>query len=135
MSQRTTSRGDDPVSQLRISDVRFTASPFDEQKTSGLVGWISCVLDDRLQHGGISPRRNQDGHTTLAFPVRHNRTDRQVADIDTAIQEAILTCIVEINAKQLRKFRKLHEWSCQLLRFIDCCFTVEGAIKPIFLEY
>ena len=55
-----------------ISDVRFThGTPADV--ATGLLGWISCCVDDRLVIDGIAVRRTLDGRAVLSFPARRDR--------------------------------------------------------------
>lgn len=56
---------------ITISEVHFTsAQPRDVEQ--GLIGWISCTLDDRLRIDGIALRRTRDGRLTLSYPARRD---------------------------------------------------------------
>ena len=55
-----------------LSDVRFTAgSPRD--RASGLVGFISLVLNDTLVLDGLVLRRTRSGRHALSYPERVDR--------------------------------------------------------------
>lgn len=60
-----------PRHTLVIGDVRFTpAHEIDRQ--AGLLGWISCAIDD-LQLDGITLRTTANGRLTLAYPARRDQ--------------------------------------------------------------
>ena len=52
-----------------ITDVRFAPARPDLRR-SGLRGWASCVLDERLQLDGLAVRLTADGRPVVSFPVR-----------------------------------------------------------------
>jgi DNA-binding cell septation regulator SpoVG len=52
-----------------ISDVRFTPGSHADAET-GLLGWVACVVDDRLVLDGIALRKTVAGRLALAFPER-----------------------------------------------------------------
>jgi DNA-binding cell septation regulator SpoVG len=86
------------MSSLAISDVRFTlGSPADLE--SGLLGYVSCVLDDRLYVDGITVRKTAAGRVTLSFPEKRTARGaypymRQVnAAARDEIERAIMTSI------------------------------------------
>ena len=57
---------------LTVSNVRFrSASP--EQVGSGLIGFVTIVLADAIEIGGIALRRTLDGKQALSFPQRTDR--------------------------------------------------------------
>ena len=56
---------------INISDVRLTpAGP--EESRKDLRGWISCILNGRIQLRGIALRRTRGGRMTLSFPARYD---------------------------------------------------------------
>ena len=61
---------------ISITNIQFTAADRNDLET-GLLGWISCILDGRLQLDGISLRRTRDGRQTLSFPARRDGIGRQ----------------------------------------------------------
>ena len=44
---------------------------------TGLIGWISCRLNNRLQLDGITLRKTQDGRHVLSFPARRDAAGQQ----------------------------------------------------------
>ena len=63
-------------SRIQISNVRF--SPLSDREAShGLCGWISCILNGRIQIDGIALRRTRGGRMTLSFPCRQDKSGRQ----------------------------------------------------------
>ena len=61
---------------LQIDDVRFVSgSPTDVE--SGLVGWLSFVLNGMIRVDGISLRRTADGRRALSFPARVDSAGRE----------------------------------------------------------
>lgn len=65
-------------SPVTISEVRLTEAPFEEAR-SGLLGWVTCTVNDTLRLDGITLRRTADGRLTLSFPARRDSTGRQHA--------------------------------------------------------
>lgn len=64
------------MTALRITSVGFTsASPTDVR--TGLLGWVTCVIDDALLIDGITLRRTADGRITLSYPARRDGSGRQ----------------------------------------------------------
>ena len=57
---------------LQISDVRLKCAPELEVKT-GLVGYISLVINDAIVLDGITLRRSSDGRPYLSYPGRSDR--------------------------------------------------------------
>lgn len=55
-----------------ISNVRFTRAP-SRDITAGLLGYIACIIDDRLYLDGITLRRTAAGKLALSFPARRDR--------------------------------------------------------------
>jgi len=54
---------------LTVSDIRFVpARP--KLASTGLIGFVTCTINDRLQLGGIAVRRTLDGRVVLSFPER-----------------------------------------------------------------
>ena len=64
--------------QLVVSHVRFTAAPDATQET-GLLGWLSLVLNGSLQLEGVTLRRTAHGRLALSFPARRDASGRQHA--------------------------------------------------------
>ena len=61
--------------KIQISGVKLTASSPAESK-SGLIGWVSCVLDDSVQLDGLTLRCTADGRFTLSFPAHRDNAGR-----------------------------------------------------------
>ncbi len=45
--------------------------------SSGLLGYVSCVVGDVLLLDGITLRRTRQGRLTLSFPARRDSTGKQ----------------------------------------------------------
>ena len=58
-----------PDEGLRIDRIGLTTAGPDAAK-DGLLGWIRCRLNRRLQLDGITLRRTLDGRPTLSFPAK-----------------------------------------------------------------
>jgi len=52
-----------------VSDVRYLRAD-DDLRATGLLGWVSMLLDGRLRVQGVGVRRTQSGDQTLSFPFR-----------------------------------------------------------------
>jgi hypothetical protein len=61
---------------LRVTGVTFTQSSAKEVET-GLLGWISFVLNDSLKIDGCALRRTLDGQPALSFPARRGSSGEQ----------------------------------------------------------
>lgn len=57
---------------LSISAVRFTAASARDE-ASGLIGFISLVVDDTLVLDGLTLRRTRSGRHALSYPERVDR--------------------------------------------------------------
>ena len=68
-------------------DVRFTQAS-DRDLSSGLLGWVSFVLDGAIRLDGVAIRRTLDGRLTLSFPVRQSRGGRRYALVRPVDDEA-----------------------------------------------
>ena len=83
--------------EIRISQVQFTAFTPDGIRT-GLIGWIACILNDRIQLDGITLRKTQGGLMTLSFPARQDRAGNQhfyVQPLDTTTCREIETQVFQ----------------------------------------
>ena len=64
------------MTDIEISSVAFTnGSPADIR--SGLIGWITCVLNDTLLVDGVTLRQTADGRLTLSYPTRRDGKGRK----------------------------------------------------------
>ena len=61
---------------MRITRVRLQESR-PEERERGLVGWISCVVDDCIVLDGIAFRRTATGCRALSFPARRDAAGRR----------------------------------------------------------
>ena len=61
---------------LEITSVAFTTSTPSQART-GLLGWVTCVLNDALLLDGITLRRTAAGRLTLSYPARRDRAGNQ----------------------------------------------------------
>jgi hypothetical protein len=59
-------------SPLAINAVRFTPATATDVAT-GLLGYVACVVDDRLYLDGITLRRTAAGKLALSFPAHRDR--------------------------------------------------------------
>ena len=69
---------------LRLSEIRFKPVR-DDAAGPGLIGFVSCILDDTLRVDGIMLRETRAGRTTLSWPSRRDRAGREhsiVAPLD-----------------------------------------------------
>lgn len=64
------------LSDARVSDVRFVDARDSEMRT-GLVGWVSCILNRAVYVDGIALRRTAAGRFTLSFPCRRDGSGRR----------------------------------------------------------
>ncbi len=64
------------TSSIEISDVHFAAAS-GKEVSSGLVGYISAVLNDSLWLDGLTLRQTADGRLTLSYPARKDSRGRQ----------------------------------------------------------
>jgi hypothetical protein len=62
--------------ELRIDQVRLAGATRAEVAT-GLLGWVSCVLQDTLRLDGLALRRTADGRLALSFPARKDARGRE----------------------------------------------------------
>ena len=60
---------------LLVSNVRFYTAP-PEDRESGLLGWLSFTLGERLRLDGVALRRTLDGHLRLSYPGRKDGAGR-----------------------------------------------------------
>ena len=61
---------------LVIDNVQLATAP-SEQQREGLLGWISCTLNDGLRLSGLALRRTESGKLTISFPARRDSFGRQ----------------------------------------------------------
>lgn len=62
--------------RIKIDNVRFQAASPTEVK-SGLLGWVSCVLNQSLKLNDLAVRRTRSNRLALSFPARTTKTGRQ----------------------------------------------------------
>ncbi len=63
------------MSTVQVSDVHFTAAAagVEVSTQSGLVGYVSLVVNDVLVLDGITMRRSPEGRPYLSYPQRTDR--------------------------------------------------------------
>lgn len=66
------------MTSLLLSDVRFTPADRHEVDT-GLIGYVSFVLNGGLALDGLTIRRKRTGERYLAYPARFDGTGAQHA--------------------------------------------------------
>lgn len=57
--------------RIRISDVQLARAAYQDQAT-GLLGWISFVVNEAIRHDGVALRVSATGKPYLAFPARRD---------------------------------------------------------------
>ena len=62
--------------RLVVSRVRFNRSS-DHDTATGLLGWVSLVLNGRLRLDGVALRRTHGGGLRLSFPERRDSAGRR----------------------------------------------------------
>jgi len=76
---------------IKLESIRFTAAGLHESK-SGLLGWVSCLLNGSIILDGLCIRRAINGHLYLNFPARIDAKGSRhfyVKPIDQAARNAI----------------------------------------------
>ena len=87
----TTPRSITMHNSLSISEVRFSSADPKELQ-SGLLGFLSLVINRKLKLDGITLRQTRGGKLALSFPARRDRDGRQhsyVQPLDHAIRTEI----------------------------------------------
>ena len=64
------------MTQIQLTSIAFTAAPPAEVRT-GLLGWVTCVVNDGLLLDGVTLRRTRDDRLTLSYPARRDSTGQQ----------------------------------------------------------
>ena len=62
--------------EFLVSDVRFTAARREHVET-GLLGWVTCVVNGGLQLDGLALRRTAAGRLAISFPARRDSSGRE----------------------------------------------------------
>ena len=62
--------------KLKVTNVEFVGATEADIRT-GLLGYVSCVVNGSLALDGIAVRQTSDGHLTLSFPARRDWLGRQ----------------------------------------------------------
>ena len=57
--------------ELKIDHIRFVTAP-PQQQREGLLGWVTCTLNDKVQMSGLMLRRTLQGNFVLSFPSRRD---------------------------------------------------------------
>ena len=61
---------------MTISDITFSPAPEGLVET-GVIGFVSCTVEDALKLDGITLRRTEEGRAVLGFPARRDAVGRQ----------------------------------------------------------
>ncbi len=75
--------------KLDIAGLGFVTSTAADQQR-GLLGWVTCIVNDALLIDGIAIRRTRDGQLALSFPSRTARDGRKhsiVRPLDDAARQ------------------------------------------------
>ncbi len=59
-----------------VSSITFVLSNSDQRKT-GLLGFVSFVINSCMRIDGVAVRRTRKGHLTLSFPSRRDANGKQ----------------------------------------------------------
>ncbi len=89
--------------RIEVSEVRFTPSTR-RDRDSGLLGFVSCVLNDAIKLDGITLRRTRDGKLTLSYPSRRDRRDVEhfiIAPLGDAVRLAVERQVFEALGAEL----------------------------------
>jgi hypothetical protein len=74
-----------------VTEVRF--QPADDQlRATGLLGWVTCLLDGRIRIGGVAVRRTRGDRLVLSYPFRDDGWGRRwhyLRPIDDATRVSI----------------------------------------------
>ena len=79
------------MSDLRIDNVQFASAPRHEQ-SRGLIGWVSCTMNDTVKLAGLTLRRTLEGRLALSFPSKRDSQGREhfiVRPLDDATRRKI----------------------------------------------
>ena len=63
-------------SEIHIGTVRYIAAPAASVET-GLLGWVSFIVNRMLHVNGVAVRRTMEGKTVLSFPAREGRNGQR----------------------------------------------------------
>ncbi len=84
---------------IRVTGVQLVSAGA-AARISGLLGWVSCTLNDEVRLDGIALRRTSEGRLVLSFPERRDGAGRRhpyIRPVDDearrAIEHEILTAI------------------------------------------
>ena len=75
----------------RVSEIRFHRAA-DQDVGTGLLAYVSFLLDGRIRLDGVTVRRTRDGDLTLVFPERRDSAGRRhplVRPLDNETRRAI----------------------------------------------
>jgi len=75
---------------FRISQVEFKAAG-DQDRETGLLGWVTLKLNGTMLIDGIALRRTRDGRVTISFPARHDDAGRKHFVVKPLNEETRLT--------------------------------------------
>jgi len=64
------------MSDLTVSGLRFSHATSDDHVT-GLLGFVSFLINGRLRVDGVAVRRKLDGALTLSWPTRSDADGRR----------------------------------------------------------
>ena len=64
------------MNNFEITSAAFTNASHSDVR-AGLIGYVTCVLNDTLLLDGITLRRTQAGRLTLSYPARRDGAGRQ----------------------------------------------------------
>ncbi len=74
-----------------VTDIRFHRADHRDLQT-GLIGFVTFVLDGHTRVDGVTVRETRDGRRVLSFPAKKHRDGREhpyVRPVDDAAREAI----------------------------------------------
>ncbi len=77
--------------KLLVTGTKFTAAS-ERDELTGLLGFVSVVVNGAIRLDGITVRRTLDGRLTLSFPSRRGRDGERhayIRPVDDAVRMAI----------------------------------------------
>ncbi|MBK9386494.1 MAG: septation protein SpoVG family protein [Planctomycetes bacterium] len=82
---------------MRITTTSFTPGT-DQDRLSGLLGFVAVIIDALLVIDGIAVRRTRSGSLTLSFPAPTSTSGRRrelVRPVDAAAREQVERAVLE----------------------------------------
>ena len=92
------------MTDLKITSAGFTnGTPADIRR--GLLGYVTCILNDTLVIDGVTLRRTRDGRLALSFPARRDGRGRTHPVVRPVDDDARLDDLLRTRFADVRKIR------------------------------